>query len=113
METVKYLLEVEGDAMKSILLAVEQFLQRALGVILEHQGKTVVCGIRKSGHIAKKIAATFTSMGQQAVFLNAAEAVHGDLGVYSPGDLTRLLSKSGSTDELLALIPRLKAFSQR
>jgi arabinose-5-phosphate isomerase len=113
MEAAKYLLEAEGNAVKSILPAAEESLQRALGVILEHRGKIVICGIGKSGHIARKIAATFTSIGQQAVFLHAAEAVHGDLGVYSPGDPTIFLSRSGSTDELLALIPTLKAFQSK
>lgn len=106
-------MEIEGNAVKSILPAAEQSLQQALDVILECRGKIIVCGMGKSGHIARKIAATFTSIGQQAVFLHPAEAAHGDLGVYSPRDVTMLLSKSGSTDELLKLIPTLKAFQSK
>jgi arabinose-5-phosphate isomerase len=113
MEHAKYLLEIESNAIKNIISATGDSLRQALDVILGHRGKIVVCGIGKSGHIARKIAATFTSIGQQAVFLHPTEAVHGDLGVYSPGDPTILISKSGATDELLRLIPILKAFKSK
>lgn len=83
---------------------------RAIDLILAHDGKVVVTGIGKSGHIAQKIASTLCSTGTQALFLHAAEAVHGDLGVYTPGDPTILVSKSGSTAELLRLIPVLRRF---
>jgi len=65
----------------------------------------------KSGLIAQKIAATLCSIGNKAVFLHAAEAVHGDLGVYAPGDPTILISKSGATAEMIRLIPILKEFN--
>ncbi|MDR0595436.1 MAG: KpsF/GutQ family sugar-phosphate isomerase [Puniceicoccales bacterium] len=113
MERAKYLLEVESKAIGNIIAATGQALQRAVDMILSHRGKIMVCGIGKSGHIARKIAATFTSIGQPAVFLHPAEAVHGDLGVYSPKDLTILISKSGATDELLRLIPTLRAFNSK
>ena len=64
----------------------------------------------KSGLVAQKIAATLCSIGTKAVFLHAAEAVHGDLGIYAPGDPTILISKSGATEELMRLIPILKEF---
>ena len=64
----------------------------------------------KSGLIAQKIAATLCSIGNKAVFLHPAEAVHGDLGIYAPGDPTILISKSGATDEILRLLPILKEF---
>jgi len=70
----------------------------------------VVTGIGKSGHVARKIAATLCSTGAPSVFLHPAEAVHGDLGVYSPGDPTVLISKSGATDELVRLVPTLREF---
>ena len=83
---------------------------KAADLIQTHDGKVVVCGLGKSGLIAQKIVATFCSTGTQAVFLHAAEALHGDLGIYHPGDPTILISKSGSTDELLRLIPILRDF---
>lgn len=85
-------------------------LIRTAEIILNHAGKIVVSGIGKSGHIGEKIVATLCSTGIQAVFVHAAEALHGDLGVYSPGDPTLLISKSGSTEELLRLIPILREF---
>ena len=65
----------------------------------------------KSGLIAQKIVATLCSIGNKAVFLHAAEAAHGDLGIYAPGDPTILISKSGCTNELIKLIPILKEFN--
>lgn len=83
---------------------------RAIDLILAHEGKVIVTGIGKSGHVAQKIASTLCSTGTPSLFLHAAEAVHGDLGVYTPGDPTILVSKSGSTAELLRLIPLLRQF---
>ncbi len=85
----------------------ESFLQ-AVELILNHPGKVVVTAVGKSGHIGNKITATLCSTGTPAVFLHAAEAIHGDLGVYSHGDLTILISKSGSTSELIRLVPILR-----
>ncbi len=65
----------------------------------------------KSGLIAQKIAATLCSIGNKAVFLHAAEAVNGDLGIYDPGDPTIVISKSGATEEMIRLIPILKEFN--
>jgi arabinose-5-phosphate isomerase len=82
-------------------------------LILAHPGKIVVTGLGKSGHVARKIVATLCSTGTPAVFLHAAEASHGDLGIYSPGDPTLMVSKSGNTAELLALIPFLRELPSR
>jgi arabinose-5-phosphate isomerase len=82
----------------------------AVELILNHAGKVVVTGIGKSGHVSRKIASTLRSTGSPAVFLHAAEAVHGDLGLYTPGDPTILISKSGSTAELVRLVPILRQF---
>jgi arabinose-5-phosphate isomerase len=83
---------------------------RAVDLILSHPGKVVVTGIGKSGHIGRKIVATLCSTGTAAVFLHPAEAVHGDLGIYTPGDPTILISKNGSSGELLSLVPLLRDF---
>ena len=84
---------------------------KACDLIVNHPGKVVILGMGKSGLIAQKIAATLCSIGNKAVFLHAAEASHGDLGIYAPGDPTILISKSGATDELVRLIPILKEFN--
>ena len=80
----------------------------AAELILKSKGKLVVMGLGKSGLVGQKIAATFCSTGTPAVFLHAAEAMHGDLGIYQPGDPTLLISKSGCTAELVRLMPFLR-----
>lgn len=80
-------------------------------LLLSNPGKVVIAGLGKSGHIGRKIAATLNSTGTPALFLHAAEALHGDLGVYSPGDPTILISNSGSTAELVRLVPTLREFN--
>jgi arabinose-5-phosphate isomerase len=103
-------LGVEAQALAMAATRLNDDLIRAVEMVLKHDGKVVVSGIGKSGHIGQKIAATLASTGTPAVFLHAAEAVHGDLGIYTPGDPSILISKSGSTAELLRLIPVLRQF---
>lgn len=76
--------------------------------ILRQGGKIVLCGVGKSGHISKKIAATLASTGSRAVFMHPVEAMHGDLGLISPNDIVLAVSYSGETDELLAVLPAVK-----
>jgi arabinose-5-phosphate isomerase len=90
---------------------IDDLVVQAAKILLKHKGKVVVSGVGKSGLIGQKIAATFCSTGTQAVFLHASDALHGDLGVYSPGDPTILISKSGATDEVVRLIPLLREFN--
>lgn len=85
----------------------EQF-NHAVDTILHHQGNTIVCGIGKSGAVAQKLTATLCSTGTKAVFLHAAEAVHGDLGIYTSGDPVILISKSGATPEMVRILPWFK-----
>ncbi len=80
----------------------------ACQVCLECQGRVVVTGMGKSGHIARKIAATLASTGTPSFFLHPAEASHGDLGMITRGDAVLALSNSGETPELLLLLPHLK-----
>jgi arabinose-5-phosphate isomerase len=101
-------IEIEAASLTRAAARLDGELIRAVDVILAHPGKIVVTGIGKSGHVARKIVATLCSTGTPAVFLHPAEAVHGDLGIYTPGDPTLLLSKNGSSRELLALVPMLR-----
>jgi arabinose-5-phosphate isomerase len=73
-----------------------------------HQAKLVITGVGKSGIVARKIAATFSSVGLMALYLNPLDALHGDLGVVAPQDICLLLSNSGETVELLQMLPHLK-----
>ncbi len=77
--------------------------------IISCKGKVVLCGMGKSGHIARKIAATLSSLGTSSFFLHPAEAVHGDLGMVSDTDIVILISHSGETREILQILPSLKA----
>ena len=89
---------------------IDDDIQQASELIINHPGKLVVCGLGKSGLIGQKIVATLCSTGTQSVYMHAAEAIHGDLGIYNPGDPTILISKSGNTEEIVKLIPILKEF---
>lgn len=102
--------EIEAAALASAACRLDGELIRAVELILSHPGKVVVTGIGKSGHIARKLVATLCSTGTPSVFLHPAEAVHGDLGIYTPGDPTVLVSNKGSSPELLALVPLLRDF---
>jgi arabinose-5-phosphate isomerase len=107
-------MEIEADAVARASKRLDGGLSRAVVLILDQPGKLVVTGLGKSGLVARKIVATLCSTGTPAVFLHAAEASHGDLGIYSPGDPTLMVSKSGATKELLHLIPFLRELpSQR
>jgi arabinose-5-phosphate isomerase len=109
-QIAKAVLDNEAAALAAAAARLDHHWNEAVELLLNHKGKVVVSGIGKSGHIAQKIAATLASTGTPAVFLHAAEAVHGDLGIYTPGDPSILISKSGSTAELLRLIPILRQF---
>ena len=105
------ILHDEGQELINAADRISSSVVEACDLIVKHQGKVVICCMGKSGLIAQKIAATLCSIGNKAVFLHAAEATHGDLGIYAPGDPTILISKSGSTIELVKLIPILKEFN--
>jgi len=103
-------MEIEGQSILACAGRLDENLIRAVDVIVAHPGKVIVSGIGKSGYIARKLAATLQSTGTPAVFLHPAEATHGDLGICQPGDPAILISKSGTTAELLALIQPLRGF---
>src|SRR5581483_7238710 len=103
-------IEIEAASLAQAAQRLDGELLRAVDLILDHPGKVLVTGIGKSGHIARKMVATLCSTGTAAVFLHPAEAVHGDLGIYTPGDPTVLISRHGTSAELLALVPLLRDF---
>lgn len=110
LEAAREAMETEAASIRRAASRLDGALIRATEIILAHTGKVVVTGIGKSGHVARKIAATLCSTGSPAVFLHPAEAMHGDLGIYTPGDPTLLLSKNGASVELLGLCPLLRHF---
>tara|TARA_B100000902_G_scaffold212849_1_gene202388 strand:+ start:520 stop:1491 length:972 start_codon:yes stop_codon:yes gene_type:complete len=106
----KSILESYSSQLLQVSKNIDQDIQSAAELIINNSGKLVVCGLGKSGLIGQKIVATLCSTGTQSVYMHAAEAIHGDLGIYNPGDPTILISKSGNTEEIVRLIPILKEF---
>jgi arabinose-5-phosphate isomerase len=103
----------EETVIRNLRQTTRQPLEKILEILLPHEGHVIVVGMGKSGYIAQKIAATLTSTGTRAVFLHPAEAVHGDLGIYGEGDPSIIFSKSGTSEEILRLIPILKQFRSK
>lgn len=110
-EIAKEILRKEAQELLAASNRLNESIVDAVEIINAHSGKLVICGIGKSGLIGQKIVGTLCSTGTQAVFLHAADALHGDLGIYHPGDPTLLISKSGSTEEILRMIPVLREFN--
>lgn len=101
----------EAEAVHALAARIDDQFVRACELLGEPTGRIVVLGIGKSGHIGRKLAATLASTGSPAFFVSAAEAQHGDLGMVAQGDVILMLSNSGESDELTALIPPLKRLS--
>lgn len=111
LERAREVIDIELSGVKKVrdeLGAPFVALVRKCLDILHHGGKLVLCGVGKSGHISKKLAATLASTGARAVFMHPVEAMHGDLGIVSPQDLLLAVSYSGETDELLRVLPAVK-----
>lgn len=98
------MIEAEARALSAMASALEAEFVQAVESILACRGKVVFTGMGKSGHVARKIAATMTSTGTPAIFLHPAEAAHGDLGIISSDDVVVVLSYSGQTDELRSVV---------
>ena len=95
----------EAQAVLGLIDHLDEDFDRAVDLILHCQGKVIVTGVGKSGHIGAKIAATLASTGTPSFFVNPLDVYHGDLGVMSKGDVVVAISNSGQTDELLRFIP--------
>jgi len=101
-------LAIEADAIRNLKAQIGEPFFRACELMLACQGRVVVTGMGKSGHIGGKIAATLASTGTPAFFVHPGEASHGDLGMITGSDLVLALSNSGETDELLMILPIIK-----
>ena len=98
----------EADAIRNILDSLDDDFAKTVHLMLETEGNIVFSGIGKSAIIAQKIAATMNSTGTSSVFMHAADAIHGDLGIVREKDLVVVLSKSGETPEIKVLVPLIK-----
>ncbi|MFK8030246.1 MAG: KpsF/GutQ family sugar-phosphate isomerase [Gammaproteobacteria bacterium] len=101
-------LNIEAQAVTGLLPHLDNDFHRAASLCMQCEGRIVVTGMGKSGHIANKIAATFASTGTPAFYVHPGEASHGDMGMITPADVVVAVSNSGETGELLALLPTIK-----
>lgn len=108
LDTAKRVIRMEGDAVDALGERIDDSFNRACELLLNCKGRVVVTGMGKSGHIGNKLAATLASTGTPAFFVHPGEASHGDMGMITAGDVVVALSNSGSTAELVTLIPLLK-----
>ncbi|MEM9650034.1 MAG: SIS domain-containing protein, partial [Bacteroidota bacterium] len=108
LSIAKRTLETESRAILNLVDFLDDQFAEAVQFILQSQGRVVVSGVGKSAIIASKIVATLNSTGTPAIFMHAADAIHGDLGTIQKNDVVVCISKSGNTAEIKALLPLIK-----
>ena len=108
LKRARQVITIEAKAVQGLLKNLDGNFAIAVNMIAQCTGRVVVCGMGKTGIIARKIAATFSSTGTPSVFLHSAEAVHGDLGQVTRKDILIVLSQSGETEETIRLLPLIK-----
>src|SRR6476660_6642708 len=106
---VQNLLRIEADAIAQTATRLDAAaIERVVDLVADCKGKVVIVGVGKSGIIGQKIAATMTSAGTAALYLHPSDALHGGLGIVQHDDMVIVLSNSGETDEIVAMLPYLK-----
>jgi arabinose-5-phosphate isomerase len=108
LEIARRVLTIEADAVRGLIERLDQHFAKAVELISARKGRVVVSGMGKSGHVARKIASTLASTGTPAYFVHPAEASHGDLGMIEEGDVFIAISYSGSSAELVQIVPQVK-----
>ena len=108
VKIARMVFETQISALNKAFIQVEGTMDAVCRILAECRGKIIVCGVGKSGLIGRKIAATLSSTGSPAIFLNASEALHGDLGILDHQDVLVMISKSATTPELLRILPKAK-----
>lgn len=108
LELAKTVLRREAQALEFLAQTIDDTFLKAVQLLLHCQGRVVVSGVGKSGHIGCKVAATFASTGTPSFFVHAGEAAHGDLGMITRNDVVLAISNSGTTAELLTIVPTIK-----
>ena len=108
LERARQVLEIEAQEILSLASRLDDHFVNAVQLILHCDGRVVVSGMGKSGHIGRKLASTFASTGTPSFFMHPAEASHGDLGMITSNDVVIFLSNSGKSDELLSILPVIK-----
>jgi len=113
IELARRVLETEAQAILGLIPQLDQTFVAAVALLHDCTGRVIVTGMGKSGIIARKVAATLSSTGTSAIYLNPAEAIHGDLGVVQPADVVVALSQSGETAELVRLLEAIRRIGAR
>jgi arabinose-5-phosphate isomerase len=108
ISSARRVITMERDAVSVLAERIDESFERACNILLSCKGRVVVTGMGKSGHIGNKIAATLASTGTPAFFVHPGEASHGDLGMITAGDVVIALSNSGTSAELITILPLLK-----
>ncbi|GEK09915.1 arabinose-5-phosphate isomerase [Pseudoalteromonas peptidolytica F12-50-A1] len=108
LEIARRVISNEIEGLHALVAQLDQQFDSVVELILSTQGRTIICGMGKSGIIGKKIAASFASTGTPSFFMHPGEAFHGDLGMVTPADIFIAISNSGETEEVLKLLPFLK-----
>jgi arabinose-5-phosphate isomerase len=113
IQTAKETILLESAAIANLAKLLDENFEKAVNFILNSNGRVIVAGIGKSANIATKIVATFNSTGTPAIFMHAADAIHGDLGNVQKNDVVICLSKSGNTPEIKVLVPLIKNYGNK
>ncbi|MEX2243630.1 MAG: KpsF/GutQ family sugar-phosphate isomerase [Fimbriimonadaceae bacterium] len=113
LDTLRRVLKQEAEAVAALAERLGPEFEKAIGMVEMCQGRVITCGVGKSGHVARKTAGTLASTGTPSLFLHAAEAVHGDLGMVTDKDIVLLYTYSGETDEIVRLFPSFKNLRAR
>ena len=108
LDLARQVLNIEAAAVQALVARIDDQFLNALNLILACHGRVIVSGMGKSGHIARKIAATLSSTGTPAYFVHPGEASHGDLGMVTAQDVFIGISYSGESQELLTIVPTIK-----
>lgn len=113
IQTAKETILLESAAIAKLAKLLDENFEKAVNFILNSNGRVIVTGIGKSANIATKIVATFNSTGTPAIFMHAADAIHGDLGNVQENDVVICISKSGNTPEIKVLVPLIKNYGNK
>ncbi|MEA5002369.1 MAG: SIS domain-containing protein [Christensenella sp.] len=108
IEECKGKIKAEADALYTVAEQVDSSYVEAIDAIMNSKGRLIITGLGKTGHIGKKIAASFASLGIPAYFVHSCESLHGDMGMITKKDVVIMLSNSGKSQEILNMLPPLK-----
>lgn len=111
LDDVKDALDLEIKALQQMEARLDDNVVRAVSLLLSTKGRVIFTGMGKAGHVARKLAATFSSTGTPSIFLHPGEAYHGDLGVVTRNDTAVVISNSGETEEVVKLLPCFKRYN--